>query len=189
MGTSSVCNNTWLTITGSPGNYTISIDGGLTTFNTDGTDTNLAVTSSITGEVLYIDTTEITGPGVDLVCAPGTYDIFNTLISIRDVLKNENGLSQAQLMEMQDSALDSLREMNELLVQAEVLVGSKIGFLENLKDSLNNLKYDSEDEKARLEEADVAQIAIDLSRREVLYQMSLSVAGKLMSMSLLDFLY
>ena len=187
-GTSSVCNDTWLTITGSAGNYTISIDGGLTTFNTDGTDTNLAVTSSITGEVLYLDTTEITGTGVDLVRAPGTYDIFSTLINIRDILKNENGLSQAQLKEIQDGMSDSIQEVNELLVQAEVVVGSKIGFLDNLKESLNNLKYNSEDEKTRLEEADIAQIAIDLSRREVLYEMSLSIAGKLMSMSLLDFL-
>ena len=187
-GTSSVCNDTWLTVTGSSGNYTISIDGGLTTFNTDGTDTNLAVTSSVTGEVLYIDTTEIAGPGVDLVRAPGTYDIFNTLINIREILKNENGLSHAQLMELQEGIVDSLQEMNDLLLQTEVMVGTKAGFLDGLKGNLNDLKYDNEDEKTRLEEADIAQIAIDLSRREVLYEMSLSIAGKLMSMSLLDFL-
>ena len=188
-GTSNVCNDTWLTITGTAGNYTISIDGGLTTFNTNGTDTNLAVTSSITGEVLYLDTTEITGTGIELVRAPGTYDVFSALISLRDILKNENGLSQAQLMEVQDSTLDSLQEVNVLLVQAEVIVGSKVGFLDNLKESLNDLKYHNEDEKTRLEEADIAQIAIDLSRREVLYEMSLSIAGKLMSLSLFDFLY
>jgi flagellin-like hook-associated protein FlgL len=67
-------------------------------------------------------------------------------------------------------------------------VGSRIGFLDNLKDSLKNLKYDTEDETTRLQEADIAQIAIDISRREILYQMSLSVAGKLMSVSLLDFI-
>jgi predicted HTH domain antitoxin len=39
-----------------------------------------------------------------------------------------------------------------------------------------------------LEEADIAQIAIDLTRREVLYEMSLSMAARLLSMSLLDFL-
>jgi flagellin-like hook-associated protein FlgL len=39
-----------------------------------------------------------------------------------------------------------------------------------------------------LQQADVAQIAIDLSREQVLYQMSLSVAGKLMTTSLLDFI-
>ncbi|UCC98606.1 MAG: flagellar hook-associated protein FlgL [Phycisphaerales bacterium] len=187
-GTSAVRGDTWLTVTGSAGNYTLSIDDGLTTFNTDGTDTNLAVTNSKTGEILYVDTTGITAAGVDMVRAPGTYDIFNTLISIRDVLQNEKGLSTSQSRQLQDGALISLEEVNGLIVEAEVAVGSRVGFLSNLKDSLKNLKYDAEDETTRLQEADIAQIAIDISRREILYQMSLSVAGKLMSVSLLDFL-
>jgi flagellar hook-associated protein 3 FlgL len=187
-GTSTVRGDTWLTVTGSAGNYSLSIDDGQTTFNTDGTDTNLAVTNSATGEILYIDTTGITGAGVDMVRAPGTYDVFNTLISIRDILRNEKGLSGDQLRQLQDSSLISLEEVNGLIVEAEVAVGARVGFLENLKDSLKNLKYDAEDETTRLQEADIAQIAIDLSRREILYEMSLSVAGKLMSISLLDFI-
>ena len=187
-GTSNLQGNTWLTVTGSAGNYTLSIDDGLSTFNTDGTDTNLAVTDSVTGKILYVDTTEINSTGVDLVSVPGTHDIFNTLVSIRDMLKNEKGLSGAQLRELQDNSLTTLEEINGLIVQAEVSVGSKIGFLDNLKDSLTKLKYDAEDESTLLQEADIAQIAIDLSRREVLYQMSLSIAGRLMSLSLLDFL-
>jgi flagellin-like hook-associated protein FlgL len=188
-GTASVRGNAWLTVTGSAGNYVLSIDGGLTTFNTDGTDTNLMVTSSITGEVLYVDTTGITDIGTDLVSVPGTYDLLSTLISVRDILKNQNGLSESQVRELQSVSLNSLEEVEELLVQAEVSIGSKIGFLDNLKESLTNLSYNAEDEVTRLQEADIAQIAIDLSRREVLYEMSLSIAGKLMSMSLLDFIW
>ncbi len=187
-GTSNLRGDTWLTVTGSAGNYTLSIDDGLSTFNTDGTDTNLAITDSMTGKILYVDTTEINSTGVDLVSVPGTYDIFNTLVSIRDMLKNERELSGAQLRELQDNSLVALEEINELLVQAEVSVGSKIGFLDNLKESLKELKYNAEDEATLLQEADIAQIAIDLSRLEVLYQMSLSIAGRLMSVSLLDFL-
>jgi len=187
-GTSNIQGDTWLTITGSAGNYDLSIDDGLSTFNTDGTDTNLAVTDSKTGKVLYVDTTEITGPGVELVSVPGTRDIFNTLISIRDMLRNEKELPDAQLHELQDNALNALEEVNQLLVQDEVAVGTKIGFLDNLQESLKKLKGDAEDEATLLQQADIAQIAIDLSKRQVLYQMSLSVAGKLMSITLLDFL-
>ena len=187
-GTSNIQGDTWLTVTGSAGNYTLSIDDGLSTFNTDGTDTNLAVTDSRTGKILYVDTTEINSTGTDLVSMSGTYDVFNALISIRDLLKNERGLPDAQLRELYENSLNVLGETNELIVQAEVFVGSKIGFLDNLKDSLQKLKYDAEDESTLLQEADIAQIAIDLSRREILYQMSLSIAGKLMSVSLLDFI-
>jgi flagellar hook-associated protein 3 FlgL len=187
-GTSSVRGGVWLTVTGSAGNYNLSIDDGLSTFNTDGTDTNLAVTDSRTGEVLYVDTTEIAGTGVDLVNIPGTYDIFNTLIIIRDVLENEKGLSDAQVREQLNHLPSLVEETNKLLVQSEVSIGSKIGFLDEIKNSLKDIQYNIEDESTRLQEADIAQIAIDLSRREVLYQMSLSVAARLMSMSLLDFL-
>ena len=187
-GTSSVRGDIWLTVTGSAGNYVLSIDGGLSTFTSDGTDTNLMLTNSITGEVLYVDATEITNTGTDLVSIPGTYDLFNTLISIRSILRNDKGLPESQLQQLQDTLLNSLEEVNELLIQAEVNVGTKIGFLDGFKNSLNNLQYNAEDEVTHLQEADIAQIAIDLSRHEVLYQMSLSVAGKLMSMSLLDFI-
>jgi len=187
-GTSSVHGGIWLTVTGSAGNYNLSIDDGLSTFNTDGTDTNLAVTDSRTGEVLYVDTTEITSTGVDLVSVPGTYDIFNTLIIIRDVLENEKGLSDAQVREQLNHLPSLFEETNNVLVQTEVSIGSKIGFLDDLKYSLKDIKYNTEDEVTRLQEADIAQVAIDLSRREVLYQMSLAVAAKLMSMSLLDFI-
>jgi flagellar hook-associated protein 3 FlgL len=187
-GTSNIQGNIWLTVTGSPGNYNLSIDDGLSTSFTDGTDTNLQVKDSRTGKILYVDTTGINNTGVDQVSVPGTHNIFNTLMNIRDILKNERGLSGAQLQELQDNSLITLEEINQLLVHVEVSVGSKIGFLDKLKNSLKNLKYDAEDETTRLQEADIAQIAIDLSRREVLYQMSLSIAGKLMSVSLLDFI-
>ncbi|MBW7990131.1 MAG: flagellar hook-associated protein 3 [Planctomycetes bacterium] len=187
-GTSSCRGGVWLTVTGSAGNYDLSIDGGLSTFNTGGGDTNLAVTNSLTGEVLYVDTTGITGTGTDLVSIPGTYDIFNSLITIRDVLENQNGLSGAQVRELAKNLPNSIEEISKVLVKAQVSIGSKIGFLDDLKQSLNDLQYNTVDETTRLQEADIAQIAIDLSRREVLYQMSLLVAAKLMSMSLLNYL-
>jgi len=188
-GTPSVTGDTWLTVTHDGSNYKLSIDDGASTVTVPlGGDTNQAVTDSRTGKVLYVDSTEINSTGVGMVSISGTYDIFNTLISIRDILKNEKGLTDAQVKELINNSLNSMEEISNLLVQTEVSVGSKIGFLYNLKDSLTDLKYNTEDELTRLTEADIAQVAIDLSRREVLYQMSLSVAAKLMSMSLLDYI-
>jgi len=148
---------------------------------------NIAVTNSA-GQVLYVDATNIGSTGVDWVRVPGTYDIFNTLITIRDRLETEGGLTSVELEELRNNALSSLAELNNLLLQSSVSMGSKIGFLDDLKESLNNMKYDTEGEATRLQQADIAQIAIDLSRREVLYQMSLAVAAKLMSLSLLDYI-
>jgi flagellin-like hook-associated protein FlgL len=188
-GTSSVSGDVWLTVIHDGSNYKLSIDDGATYVTVPvGGDTNQAVTDSGTGQVLYVDSTGINSTGLDMVRLPGTYNVFDTLISIRDMLLNEKGLSDAKLQESLLNSLDSLDEISNLLVQTEVSLGLKIGFLSDLNDSLKNLTYNAEDEATRLQEADIAQIAVDLSRQEVLYQMSLSVAAKIMSMSLLDFL-
>ena len=188
-GTSSVSGDVWLTVIHDGSNYQLSIDDGASYVTVPaGGDSNQAVTDSRTGKVLYVDSTGISSTGTELVRVPGTYNVFDTLISIRDLLRNEKGFSTGELQRLLGDSLNSLDEVSNVLVQAEVSVGSKIGFLSDLQDSIRNVKYNAEDEGARLQQADIAQVAIDLSRREVLYQMSLSVAAKLMSMSLLDFL-
>ena len=189
-GTSSVKGDVWLTVTDDgSGSYDLSIDDGATKVNVAAAAdiTNIAVTNS-SGQVLYVDATNISSTGVEMVCVPGTYDVFNTLISVRDLLENERELSDVQLAQCRDRLSDSLDEVRGLLTEKVISIGSKIGFIDDLKNSLENMKFDTADEATILEEADIAQVAIDLSRREVLYQMSLSVAAKLMSMSLLDFI-
>ncbi len=188
-GTSSVKGDTWLTVTHDGSNYKLSIDDGTTTVTvpTSGDVSNIAVTNA-SGEVLYVDATNIGSTGVEMVSVPGTYDLFGSLISARDILRNERSISGSQLEDIRNNVIGALEEVRSLLVEKSVSIGSKIGFLEHLKTSVENTKFGTQDEAALLEEADIAQITIDLSERELLYQMSLSVAAKLMSMSLLDYI-
>ena len=188
-GTSNVRGDFWLTVTHDGSNYILSIDGGTTevTVPSSGDISNIAVTNA-DGQVFYVDATSITETGMERVRIPGTYDIFNALISTRDLLRNPNGISDATLSDMVDEAAASLEQIRTDIVEKDSSIGTKINFLESLKDNIENLKTNGGDEVALLQDADIAQVAIDLSRRQTLYEMSLSVAGKLMSMSLLDFL-
>jgi flagellar hook-associated protein 3 FlgL len=188
-GTSNVRGDVWLTVEHDGTNYRVSIDDGATFVTVpEGGSTNQAVTDSRTGRVLYLDTTEINSTGQELVQVPGTYDLFTTLISIRDALLNDRELGHQDLLDTVARMVSAVEEVRTLLTQADVSTGSKVGFLDRLKDTLEDMQFDTQDEVTRLQEADISQIAIDLSRREVLYQMSLSVVGKLMSTSLLDFI-
>jgi flagellar hook-associated protein 3 FlgL len=189
-GTSSVRGDVWLTVTDDgSGSYDLSIDDGATTVNVAAAAdiTNIAVTNSA-GQVLYVDATNITGIGVEMVRVTGTYDIFNVLINIRDLLNNKRDLPAATAVDLIDKSAESLDEVKNVLVDKQVIIGTKINFLNALKDSLENVKFNTEDQATLLQEADIAQVAIDISRRETLYQMSLSVAARLMSMSILDFI-
>jgi flagellar hook-associated protein 3 len=188
-GTSNVTGNVWLTVEQNGSNYRVSIDDGATFVNVPpGGDPNLAVTDSRTGRVLYVDATGINKAGVELVRVPGTYDVFGALISLRDMLTNQRGLPTQQLLDSVNDASTAVQDIRDGLVQADVSTGSKIGFLTTLKNTLDSMQANTQDQKNQLQEADIAQISIDLSRRQTLYQMSLAVAGKVMSTSLLDFI-
>jgi len=190
-GTSSVRGDVMLTVTGVPGAYTLSIDGGTTTVTMTGSsppDDNLPVIHSQTGEVIYIDATQITATGTEPIRVEGTYDIFNIFINVRDVLRNNNDLPDAVMKEMMTAALDSLAAVDEKLVQGFPIIGGRIGTLTSLRESLDDTKVGGDEEIARLQDADITRVAVDLARREMLYEMSLSVAAKMFSLSFVDFL-
>jgi flagellar hook-associated protein 3 FlgL len=187
-GTSSVRGDIMLTVTGSPGAYVLSIDEGTTTVTVDGSETNAAVVHGTTGEVLYVDATGITSTGSEPIRVPGTYDMFNILICARDMLRNVDNLSDEQWNTMMDATIGSLDLVEEKLVRAFPIVGGRIGTLTNLQSSLENMKLNTEEEVSRKQDADITQVAVDLARYEVLYEMSLSVAAQMFSLSLMDFI-
>ncbi len=189
-GTSSVTGNVWLTVSkDNSGNYKLSIDDGASWVTVPpGGDNNLAVTDSRTGKVLYVNTTGITATGTDLVRIPGTQNAFDMMITIRDMLENDRGLSNAQISNLTSSLSSSLDEVSNLLLTNESSLGTKSAFLNNLKTSIDNLNTTSSNEADSIKQADIAQVSIDLSRYQNLYQMSLAVAGKLLSTSLLDYI-
>ncbi len=183
-GTSSVTGDVKLDVTNDGTNYKLSIDGGLTTVTVPiGGEANTAVTDSRTGQVLYVDTTGLTDTGTEKISVNGTHDIFNLLINLRDLLNSDEDV-QDQLT----NATVALESVHEKITQGFATIGSRSITLETVKDSFENIKVNSQEEVSRLEEADIAQLAIDLTRREILYEMSLSVSGKLLSMNLLDFI-
>ncbi len=187
-GTSSVRGDLVLQISGSAGAWKLSIDGGATTVTATGTETNLAVVNGTTGEVLYVDVTGITQTGNEYVRVPGTYDVFNVLIHCRDLLNNMANLPQAQWDTVMRATVDELALVEEKLVRAYPLIGGRLETMSNLKDSLIDIKANADEEISTRQDADITQVAVDLARYEVLYEMSLQVAAKMFSMSLMDFI-
>ncbi len=185
-GTSNATGCVWITVTGTTGNFYISANGG-TAVAVDTSDSNMAITTG-DGEVIYIDATGIDSEGTDLVTFEGTFNLFDTLISIRDVLNNTQNLSTADQMSVLESANNWLEEVSKLVVDANSAAGAKINYLENYQTHLEDMDYLLQEEATRIEEADLTQLAVDLAELETLYEMTLSVASRILSLSLLDFL-
>lgn len=172
--------------------YRLSIDGGDTFVDVDitaGGADDVAVTHGTTGEILYVDTTGIARDGSELVRAPGTYDIFNVLISARDLLRTpESSLPQGVWDSVINDTIGYMKNVEDFVTESFPIVGGRIGTLTNLQESLTNMQWNTKEEISRLQDADIAQVAMDLARHDVLYQMSLAVAAKMFKLSLLDFI-
>jgi flagellar hook-associated protein 3 FlgL len=188
-GTSTVTGDAWLTVGSDGTNYKLSLDDGQTWTTVPlGGEANTAVTDSRSGKVLYVDTRQITATGLEAVRVPGSYDAFGVLVTCRDLLTNSRNLSDAQLTELRNTMVTSLDEVNAELARNITSVGGQINTFDNLKNIMDASKSKAQEQADSLGQADIAQVAIDLSRHQTLYQMSMQVAGKLFSISLLDFI-
>lgn len=187
-GSSSVRGDIFLDVEQTAGGWRLSIDNGASWIDATNTEPNIPVIHSETGEILYVDATGITQAGKEPIRVSGTYDLFNILISARDLLNNTHSLSDTQVNQMLSDVAVDIQQVEAKVVRAFPIVGGRIQTLTNLRDSIDEMKANTDDEISRLYDADVTQVAIDLARYSVLYEMSLNVASKMFNMSLLDFI-
>lgn len=140
------------------------------------------------GRVLYVDATGITQPGEELVENPGTHDLFNMLIHIRDLLLNKNDLTTDRLLDSMRRAQNSVDEIARGFRQRITILGGRLGGVDRLRDTLTDLRDHAKAEANAIEQADVVDVATDLARTQTLYEMSLTATAKVIQVTLLDFI-
>lgn len=165
----------------------VSIDDGKTTQDID-FSSNQTVTNGTNGQVLYVDGSGITRTGVEPVQISGTYDLFNTLIQVRDLMNNTHNLSTQQQAGLLNDAISAVTEVTAGVSQSLTNVGSRIGGLSSLQQSLDNSQSNVKDQADSIQSADITQVAVDLSKAQTFYQMTLAAAAKVMNLSLLDYM-
>jgi len=166
----------------------MTIDDGQTWAALDTFGDNQAVVDSRTGRVLYVDTTDVARTGSEPVRVPGTYDVFGTLIAIRDVLMNTRNLSRTEQSELIRQAIGSVDEVSQTVLGGLTSAGAQLQALDNLSANLSVLKEGAHAQAASLRDADIAEVATELARTQTFYQMTLSAAARVMNLSLLDYL-
>ena len=163
-------------------------DGADKTDVADFTLTNVAVTDSRSDRVLFVDPSEMSRTGTELVRISGTYDIFGTLITIRDLLTNEQGLPETEQIELLNGEAGSVREMLAGVTQALNSMGARQDAVDDLGERLVDFQDFLGAEAAMIGDADILQLAVDLARTQTFYEMTLATASRLLNLSLLDFI-
>lgn len=166
----------------------LSLDGGATTTTVTDFSAEAAVIDGQTGGVLMVDPSAISATGIDAVTVPGSYDLFGTLIHIRDVLSNTQGLDSGQQQEVLLQAGTALSTVSENLTQRLAAVGARLQALDSMTQNVQTNRNSAGDQAAMLQDADIVDVATQLARSQNLYEMTLATASRLLSLSLLDFI-
>jgi flagellar hook-associated protein 3 FlgL len=167
---------------------TLSLDDGATTTTVTDFSQQAAVTDARTGGVLMVNPSGINATGLDAVTVPGSGDIFGTLIHIRDLLSNTQGLDSSRQQELLRQAGTDLTTVTDNLTQKLAAVGSRIQALDTMTQMLETNRNSAGDQANMLQDADIVNVATELARSQNLYEMTLASAAKLLSLSLLDFI-
>ncbi|MBL7133820.1 MAG: flagellar hook-associated protein FlgL [Phycisphaerae bacterium] len=169
------------------GQAVATIDDDATTTAITDFSSDVAVTNA-DGKVLRLDPSAINRSGLEPIRVPGTYDLFGTLIAIRDLMANDRGLTENDQIDLLLGATQSLEEVSDGIRQSATSVGARLQAMDSLRASLDDIRFATKTEADSTQEADIIAVATELSRTQTLYEMTLAASAKLLSMSLLDFL-
>jgi flagellar hook-associated protein 3 FlgL len=165
----------------------LSIDDGATSVPVSFSASD-AVTDSRNGRILYVDSADIAQTGMDPVRVGGTYDLFSVLISLRDAIANTKNLPQDQQMDILDNAMGALADVTGHVTEWVTTNGAQLQAMTSLKDVLDNRQALAKQQVAGLENADITDVAAQLARQQVLYQMALAATSKLLTLSMVTYM-
>lgn len=107
--------------------------------------------------------------------------VFNELIALR---RNLDQGDQAAV----NAQLNSLDQITDNLLLERATLGAKAIRMETALDRAEAYQLELSKVESRLEDADYAAVAINLSTQQTVYQATLAVSAKVMQTSLIDFL-
>ncbi|MBI5756901.1 MAG: flagellar hook-associated protein FlgL [Planctomycetales bacterium] len=166
---------------------TLSTDGGATSVVID-FSSNQIVTDGTSGAVTNVDSSRIRQAGIEQLNHSGTYDVFQLLIALRDDIRNTHGLSATDLANSLSNRLAELNHLDTGIVNAMGAQAVPAEYLGKLKDRIENIQLDLQQTTDDLESVDYSKVIVELQKQQNLYEMSLSMAARVNSLTLADFL-
>lgn len=169
------------------GAASVSADG--TTFTAiDLTETDLRLENSLTGAIVHVNTTGIHRSGTDLATFAGTPSVFETIRGVVADLRQPESVNRADLIERMQARLGELdRSQDDLLVGLGRL-GATSQRIDVAAARLADLEATVQGLISNVEDADYAEVALDLQRAEQTLQLAQATGARIMQQTLLNFL-
>lgn len=166
---------------------TISTDGGLTSVPIDYSDRQ-AVQDSRDGTITYVDSRQIRRSGTESVEYERSGDIFQTLIQLRDDLRNTRAFSESEWQQTMQLRLGDLQGIQLRVHQVLGEQSVTLEHLDALEDRSRNLQLDMRTVSQSIESADVMAVALQLQNEQNALRYTLATVSTIYEPSLLDFI-
>lgn len=175
--------STTSTVTGSG---SVSLDGtNYTAIN--GTETNLQLKDAATGSIIHVDTTGVVKAGTDLVTFGGTSNVLDLLAGIAADLRNTT-LSNDEIQQRLGDRLGELDKLHDNLLVGLGSLGARSARIADVQDRLQTRTVDVQSRLTDVEDVDITQAVLDLTRTQQTLQLAESTGAKIIQTTLLDYL-
>jgi flagellin-like hook-associated protein FlgL len=141
------------------------------------------------GSVTWVDLTGVTQAGRADVVYDGSLDAVNSLLAIRDLLREAG--SDTALRQGLDEARDLLQDFDrgtESVLRALTETGAASERLFGLDGRMAEIEVSVAARRSEIEDADLPALIAEMQENEATYQSSLLVTARLGRLSLLDYL-
>ena len=151
-------------------------------------ETDLELADGTLGQVVHLDTRGVLRAGRELVTFGDTANPFDLLQGVVDDLRNAQGLDSPELVQRLSGRLDTLDHVHDELLQGLGVLGARTARMAKADDRQGELELQLRGRLSDVEDADLAQAAIDLSRSQMILEVAQASGSRLLQTSLLNFL-
>ena len=169
------------------GHGSASLDGDTFTalsFN----ETDLELREPSLGQVVHVDTREVLRAGRELVSFGNTSNPFDLLQGVVDDLRNGQGLSSNELVDRLSNRLSDLDRAHDQLLLGLGSVGARGARLAAAGTRQGEVELELDGRLSDVEDADLATVAIDLQRSQMMLELAQASGARVMQTSFLNFL-
>jgi len=152
------------------------------------TETDLELRNAGTGSVVHLDTTAVRRAGEELVTFGGTLNLFDLFQGIAEDMRNEGGLEQHEIVDRLNDRLGELDRNHDNLLVSLGALGWRSQRLEVASERALDIEVDLQGLLSGVGDVDVAEVAVDLARSDLVLQVAQASGSRLLQTTLLNFL-
>ncbi|MBI1849931.1 MAG: flagellar hook-associated protein FlgL [Planctomycetes bacterium] len=149
---------------------------------------NQTFTDPTTQVETHIDTTNVVRSGRVAVTYKGTQGLFETLIAIRDDLRQAGSRPADETTDLVRGRLEDLRSSRDAVISGLSELGFRSSLLDGTETRLQDAKDTVTTARARDEDVDIGEAILKLQTEETHLQTGLQLTARLFNLSLSNFL-